>query len=266
MSRRNPPSNPFSLFSFQDIITATTGILILLALVLALSVVAQNSHATPTPDPNGLSAELERQLENLEAEVAQLQLQDARLPSDAQLAGGLSAGELRNMRESLQSSIAVLKTQIGNLSTDADSLETTVKTEQQEPRFVSNASELAELQRKVAETREEIERLKQENRVIYNFRQTSSPPWLVELGSQQILCAKAGEKQQPKKFANAGELIRFAQGLDSSERYFVLFVKPDGIDLFNRIKSELEKAGADIGIELIAREVTVIDALNGAGF
>ena len=45
MSRRKNNSAPMSLFSFQDIITATTGILILLALVLALSVIIQGAES-----------------------------------------------------------------------------------------------------------------------------------------------------------------------------------------------------------------------------
>ena len=45
MSRRKLNSSPMSLFSFQDIITATTGILILLALVLALSVIIQGAES-----------------------------------------------------------------------------------------------------------------------------------------------------------------------------------------------------------------------------
>ena len=39
--RRKSNDNPFTLFAFQDIITAVTGILILITLILSLSLVEQ---------------------------------------------------------------------------------------------------------------------------------------------------------------------------------------------------------------------------------
>src|SRR5687767_1677296 len=59
MSRRGRGGTPISLFSFQDIITSVTGIMILITLILALEVI-QNTEKSPQNRTQELTAELQQ--------------------------------------------------------------------------------------------------------------------------------------------------------------------------------------------------------------
>lgn len=76
MSRRDRPS-PFSLFSFQDIITGLCGIVILLVLVMVIDLVSRRGAPPPPPasteapdDPAATELALLRETEALEAAIA----------------------------------------------------------------------------------------------------------------------------------------------------------------------------------------------------
>ena len=66
MGRRKHAAPPFSLFAFQDVITAVTGILILITIMMAISLVARKHPATQTAAPSEIASELQALKQELE--------------------------------------------------------------------------------------------------------------------------------------------------------------------------------------------------------
>src|SRR5262245_5426312 len=87
MSRRGRGGTPISLFSFQDIITSVTGIMILVTLILALDVIRRRQGA---PDTQTAALTLELQQAASQAQQVQTTLAATRRQIDElrqQLAG-----------------------------------------------------------------------------------------------------------------------------------------------------------------------------------
>ncbi len=265
MSRRRPTSSPFSLFSFQDIITATTGILILLALILALSVVVQGNQSVEPKQELVDTTELEQEIEQLENEISLLVVAADKVSKQAAAVSNLTPDELKNKFEALKASIAVLQSNIDVKEALDKSNDSRLAELRGDSQYQQEAKKLAQLKQNVSLTKQKIEKLKKDNRVVYNFRQSSAPPWLVEISGAEIKAAKAGVKQPARVFATAKELVEFSETL-TGRPYFVLLVKPSGVSKYALARPYLETGGAEIGVELLSEDENAIDIANGAAF
>lgn len=72
MGRRKSAIPRFSLFSFQDIITCTTGIMLMITLVMALRLV-ESSASAPPAQTKKLVEQLESELESIADQVGMLE-------------------------------------------------------------------------------------------------------------------------------------------------------------------------------------------------
>ena len=103
-------------------------------------------------------------------------------------------------------------------------------------------------------------------RQVYNFRNSTRTPWLVEISGDKILTAKVGSTDAPRSFDTATQFNKFAAGRPRSEQYFVLVAKPSGIDGFRDIRAYLSIQSMDTGVELIAEDQVAVDPVKGVGF
>jgi len=262
---RRQNSAPMSFFSFQDIITATTGILILLALVLALSVIIQGAESDVEVPPQatdqqiayraGLIFEvdsLKKQAEEVATETANL---SSATPSDLKdkiFAANLAIKRKKKTVVDNQSELRAQEQLLEDLQNDSTAEETKAKLEQ--------------IERSIKETNLKLNQLKTDNRVVYNFRETARTPWLVQVEDSEILAARVGSKGKPESFTSALEFNQFAGSVPNSQRYFVLVVKPSGIENLNTIKAFLIRENLDVGVELIGELTEAIDSEKGLGF
>ena len=67
--RRRPQEEPFSLFSFQDIITSLTGIMIILVLLLVLEVATITDRQVPSPEHQEQDLELHQRITELRRQL-----------------------------------------------------------------------------------------------------------------------------------------------------------------------------------------------------
>ncbi len=265
MMRRHRNENPLSLFSFQDIITSVTGILILLAIMLAIAVVRQKA-SRPVVDSQLEIESLTTQMQALEAELAQLETVVSE--TDAQLAqwSGRTLDELRTEQASLLATRSheesKLKNQIQAVSDAQQRLKSTVA----EAQIAKLTKSISEAERQLSEINEKRDQLSSGKRVVYHFRNTASRPWLVEIAKNQIRVGRSGEKAAPKNFKTVGQFVSFVQAQPEDDRYFVLVLKPSGIDHHDRIREELESLDVEIGTELIGEDQTALDSQSGAVF
>jgi hypothetical protein len=264
VSRRKNKAAPMSLFSFQDIITATTGILILLALVLALSVIIQGAESEIESDFADDSQIALR--DNLIKEVTRINQVMKELDETASKWVGLSPKEL-------QSKINTAELKAEQLREDIADYESALIDQQKQ--FVDSNFEkkTANLQQQIDQQQDEISKavaklknLKLADRIVYNFRSNTKTPWLVQIADTEIVACKLGSNSKPLEFKSALELNRFASSVNQANQYFVLFIKPSGIDNYYTINGYLRGKDYDLGLELIGENQTVIDPAKGMKF
>ena len=114
--------------------------------------------------------------------------------------------------------------------------------------------------------KERLEKLKKENRVIFNPAGGSSKtPWLVELTINSISVAEMGKTQVPFQFSELNEFEDWLTGRNPGTQYFVLLIKPDGIKQFHSILPLLKEKNYDVGFDLLSANQSSIDPQTGAG-
>ena len=266
MSRRHrSTAAPMSLFSFQDIITATTGILILLALVLALSVVVQRtsaSGAVPIED----TSDLEKQLALLSDAVDQLRLETVGITQKSEIAGTMTPMELKNKVNTLKIGVKFLQSTIRKQIADAEKVEKQIQESGYPSTIKDLKNRIKNTKNGAASAIKELNELKTANRVVYNFRKTTSPPFLVQIERDHFKVARANSKQPARVFGTAFAFIDFAKNVPPSNRYFVLLIKPAGIAKYMLARPYLEQMDAEIGIELLAEDENAVDEKLGSSF
>ena len=263
MSRRNRQENPISLFSFQDIVTSVTGILILIAIMLAISVITQG--ATPAGQTETVDAsELQATKSQLEESVKSL---EARVKTNQAAVNswlGATKEELEQQRASYQAAGQITRENIKRLQAEVARTEESVKQFIADPEVQATNAQVQELKRKLAEAQKELDALRSGSRVFYNFRTGDRTAWLVQISGGEILACRANEQGKARVFRNAGELLAFARGLPSSEQYLVLVVRPSGLAAFDQIKEQCDDEDIDVGVELIGEQQVVVDRETGA--
>ncbi len=261
--RRRHNSSVFSLFSFQDIITSVTGVLILLTLLLTLELVQRKSA------PAVMTSRI---VDQLQSAIARNQLEID------ELRGALSKQRLRMMRvagvnpESAQNRLSELERQKDDLrerleKATADrnrARDREVAARREEAREVGREQVLQKVREELDKKRRALQRLKESNRMIFNPSQTAGKkPWLIEVTDTSFTAAEWGASAPPRVFSSITELTKFAASQQAESTYFVLLVKPNGIHAFEVARRGLEAAGFDVGFDLVGSDQTAIDPMTG---
>ena len=263
MARRRQLGNPISLFSFQDIVTAVTGILILLALTLAISVITQGT--APAGNLESVDAqELVTTKARLKEELASLQ---ARMNSNQTAVSTWLAStreELEQQLASYQEAVRLARLKIPELEAEVSQSEQRLRMMVDNPEVVTTNAKLADLESRLAEARRELDSLRAGTRVFYNFRAGNRAAWLVQISGHEILVCRANTQAKPEVFSRPAELMKFVSVLPENEQYLVLVVKPSGLAAFEIIRELCAKKNVEVGVELIGEEQVVVDPETGA--
>lgn len=272
---RRAPGAPLSLFAFQDIITATTGILILLTLWMTMFLTAQRGEpAEPVAAPRPSDLPPREVLQNL---VASRRAEADQLASRLTLSLSTSAAEVQSRLDGTKARRSDLQRRISAEEVKSSrSAAASLRQAEQELHEARTRMErlLAEKQR----LDEELVEIGKSDRLYYNFHGgAGSVPWLLDVRGDRLLVARAGTSEPPTEFSQKQETARLREfgrwlnGLDRDDRYFVVLVRPSGVRFYGSLDSSghlrplLDQAGAEVGIDLLKESQTVIDPLTGAG-
>ena len=268
MSKRRNSGSAFSLFSFQDIITSVTGIMILITLILALELL-DRVEASPA---NGNAQEYEQIVEviaELEEEIQRLEQQLEAATSRLENLPSLDIAEIERQTEAVEDDIRRLG---GEIDRAADNLtEKRKKLNQSESEFdrtkVENAKQLERLREEAKRLEARLRKIEDGNRIIYQQGSTGKRTWLVEVTKLSLRVAPIGSDTKPRSFRDQSGLADFAETLNRSTDMFLLVVKPDGSSRFDGIKLRLGKEGLgfDVGYHLAGQDQVVLDPQTGAG-
>src|SRR5487761_1186232 len=258
MSRRRKSSNPISLFSFQDIITSVTGIMILVTLLMALDL-SQRVVESPRVQTAVVSKQLEAVVSRADEEIRQLEAQLAGRDAALQQVAAYDRRRLLAESDEVKRHVEQLEAETIKLASQAEDAQK--RQAQIEARGVAKEEDVElvqELTRKIADLERQIEKLRSTNRIVNNPAQgTSKAAWLVELTDTAIQAAPMGRAARPTVFAGASNqetvnaFRQWATDRDRGSEYFVLLIKPSGIDLFDQLREELTDLGFDLGFDVV---------------
>ncbi len=265
MARRRTVSSPFSLFAFQDIITSVTGIMVLITLLLCLELVQRKF------SPPRRTAELSQRLESAvaanESEIRQLRERLAEGRARLMQVAGLDSESAARKVANLERQAAELRGDWKQASRERDAAERRQQSARQQEAQVGAKLEqtLKEARQETARKKNALEKLRRSNRLVFNPRPNASKrPWLAEVTARGVSAAAWGKSAPPQVFPSASELSRFLASRNPATEYFVLFVKPDGVEHYERARRVLEDAGFDVGLDLLNADQTVVDPATGA--
>lgn len=273
-------STKISFFAFQDIITFVSGILILITLILATELDRPTSQTTHDADP-----ELERKLSETLRQQAEVDTQNLNLQ------GLLAAAETAPATEKLESDITRLRTQLAEekkkhasvaeqLAASQSVIEARDRTlgltdlKAQIQRVIQEAEALA---RDEAKVRAEMGRLDQRvagvQSKLLKLREREGKLWLIpersSTSKEPILAIISGsgakverfdQPDQTREFSKASARTEFESYLAKAnpvDRYIVFFIRPSGIELFDRLVKLAREKGFEVGFDALEEDKDV---------
>ena len=263
MSRRRQRKNPFSLFAFQDIITAVTGIMLLITLMLTLELVERKTKALQASSPSDSSTAVAisaEELARLESEVAALQKQSAQIQSENAMLAQYDARQLREEWQKIQQSNEEDHEKIRRLKkviSDTDSRREEIRNAQ---------DPTVDVPKKIEQIQEKLKKIKSSRRIFIKGAQGSTKTnWLVEVTAKGLKVAPLGRTTPPSAFSDANQFKQWLARRDQDADHFVLFVQKGGVKLYKQASQVLEQGGYSKGFDVLQQADHIIDDTTGAG-
>lgn len=248
MSRRRSDEVPLSLFSFQDIITSVSGIIILVVLLLGLSVATSGSSggasstrpADRVPDRSSEVAPLERELADLREQLAKRAKPPPRASTPARPVSDLDA----------------LRALLASEATLTQELEAAAATQ------AAAQSANAKLRDELRRLEEELVKVQAQKKDLPSDlwlrpdQPTDAPIILAECSRDGVRCALWGEKGlNPIKSFAASDLrgrsgfVQYAKSLAARDprSKLVLQLKPSSTKYAMDLVQDLQKAEVAVG-------------------
>ena len=267
MARRRHNESPLSLFSFQDIITSVTGILVLLTLILALDLTTREAASSvATLETRAVAAEVQETLAQTQAQLQALQDQLAAQTEATTELARLTPAAAQQQQAELDRELATLAEDTAQLQANVQSKEKDGRElERKSTEKTSDRERLRQLQQQADLVKQQLAELKRSNRVFYRPRAGDGKrAWLVDIRARAIVVAPADAQHEQQVFEASSEKLSVSDFLrwatahrHPGGEYFVLLVRPSGIDSFHELEKSLLKAGFETGIDLIGPDLEI---------
>lgn len=272
MGRRSNSSSPFSLFSFQDIITSVTGVMLLLTLLLILELVTRAPASSTAADLKATEVDLRTSIEQMRSEIEESTKRAKLAAESVEEFAKFTESHIdrdieitREQIETLRRELPLLKQRSRELKAAEDSaLARALERE-------ADRSQLEQIRSKAESLREKRKKLKNANILVYNRPpESSKQPWILDISAQRVAALPLGRpEEQIEIVGDASTLMkRVRQWTLTRNRqndYFALLVRPSGIKNFEEIQTYLNSRGYEIGVDLIGEQQKVVDAAKGGG-
>jgi hypothetical protein len=266
MSRmRRTAEQPLSLFSFQDIITSVTGVMVLLTLLLAVELMQRVLNSAPKQTEVQITSSVQS-IAEMQAELAELQRQLDSSGAISEKLPSFDVEKLRQDRQQLQVSNQRLQQEVANLSNrnDQKQVHLAKAAAQSIAAQQTNLQEIQTLEQQIADAQNKMDGMTSSNRIFFNKDAGGKRTWIVESAKDQLWAAEIGVSAPPRIFAGVDDFRVWVSAMDPRSAALYLIVKPDGEGLFESCRDIASKAGVDIGFHVMAANQQVIDSNTGA--
>ena len=269
--RRGQATSPFSLFSFQDIITCVSGIIILITLMLVVELV-QRDQSSPQVRTHAIASRLREAIAAAQAEIVRLK---AALESDSSRVeelAGVSVDLIRRELFDIRSEVEMLEAEL----VEIESQERKVKKEEQRLQAelfdrMKGEQNRKDLEESTRQLEKQLEELKQTDQLVYNpTTPDGKSVWIAQIGSGRVLVARAGQRQRPEVFESgilnsaANAFNKWLARRSNKQDFFFLLVRPGGADQFDDFRNVLTQHGFSVGFDLLSAKQSAIDPEVGA--
>lgn len=268
-SRFGRQSGGISFFAFQDIITGTSGFLIVLALFLALNLDEKLTEGTGAEPYAKREEELRSMLAQIVSEKNKVADYQQR-PSD-------DAATLRRMIGQLTSTIAELDAKpLPGMNRDADATGRDRELRAEKDKLLSrlekmNASaheaeklssginkDILDLEKKVIDAQSSLKRKRERKNVLSLIPErsgTKKEPILVLVQSSLIRYQRADGT--PGGSGSVNELVNYLRQTTPATHYVVFYFKPSGSNHFEMLTKRARQEGYEIGYDVIPEDMEV---------
>lgn len=280
--------SPISLFSFQDIITSVTAIMILLTLILTLELITKMNLRGVAADDRRVAVELQQSLTTLRERLEGLRSQSADARHTAMQVASQSVKQVEADRRRTQRHSETLANSVA-------SLESQLKAARQKRRDTEKGllqaqkahPETARLQDNAARDRAAAAMLEEQNKTEAKRQQdiakelAESPqlvstlvfnphkgeelkPILAELSARGI--SVLGDGDEGVKAFGWGVLgppntfLRWLSEKDKNREYLVVMLRPSGLSKLDSTKEAISSKGFDLGLELVSDDMDIVMA------
>lgn len=262
--RRRSQDNPFSLFSFQDIITGLCGIIIFLVLIMLVDIVTRRiAGSVPTMEMSASDKEqLAREIDELKRKSEDL-LAQIRAKRNA-AAAGLPEEERRVLEEKLKG----LREKVA--SEKAASARGAERTEAAKVENEKASKSIDELNEKIETLRSRLETLKQSNRVTLIPEEgfSKKPLYLILSANEVEIASSSPGVSATGKFrgdaASVRAVVRQLGNVDKTRYCIVIMARPDGFERMEMFASKLRDAGFDVGRDPVEQDAELAFGEGGA--
>lgn len=285
MSRRGRSKDvAISLFSFQDIITSVTAIMILLVLILTLELVTREATKGMAVEDRRVAQELKRSVAEMEARLEQLRKEASTARAAASDAAGFSAKETAEKTARAEREAKTLRDQINQLETQLRNAQSTRRTaegkltasQMDDPGATAEeamaidtraaeieAANVSEKTRQITEAKDAREGQTAVRTLVFNAPPGSTlEPLLVEISKDGLVAVGAdGASAVRFPWNLLGLPTGFGDWLkarDKRREYVVLILRPSGVDRYDAIREAVVSAGFDVGTELIGEQMSLV--------
>lgn len=264
-TKRRASQLKISLFSFQDIITSVTGVMILVTLMLSLELINRKENSPPVQTAEQITT-TDKTIEQLRAEIQIAEQQLAAAKQSVTDLPSFDAKELAEMNrdisqnaDRLRSELTKLRSALNDKRHDAD--QSRIADEQGK---LTEGKIIDSLESEIAEIEQKIKDLEGSNRVFFSSGIKDKTVWIVEITARGYSVAQIGIQMAPLQFATANELEQWLATINAASSALYLLVKPGGASYFHTLQEAL-RSKIDFGYQVVGSSQQILDPKVGAG-
>lgn len=265
MSRRSRQQQAISLFSFQDIISTVTAVIILIALILSIELVSRSSKPAAASDSpiEETEQELERQVKLLTKKKNTIVREIADLNRMAKSISKIPIEDLRKQVPEIQRKLSVLRQRELKLLQElkiAEESKSQAHTDEKENE--DRIANIEDLEKQIRLLEEKLDEIKEQNIVAFNRSGVDGKrAWLVDVSQDQIQAAALGGSEI-KQFDGLQSFriysfLSWVNKLDKNQDYLLLLFRPSGADSFWKIYEGMSNSKVAFGTDLIEENQAV---------
>lgn len=248
-----------SLFSFQDIITSVTGIMILVTLLMALDM-SQQAERSPSAITREMIEMSQAQLELLTSELAENQAILDKNVNDVVAQMQIDVPSIQRQRDAMARNDIAMKDRLSEVEAARnDAIHSIERMKEGPVNPETLAKELEDLNRRIKEA-EEKETLALDGVLILDVPTNSQTkkPWIVEVDQEIIRVAAREKPDQIQTFESFGDFRNWMNTQIPESNYYYLLFKPAGFvqfeDVVKYCKSPPSGVPLTFGIDLLTEK------------
>ncbi len=255
MGRRSASGTPISFFSFQDIITSVTGILILITLMLALEIVnplvSEQMPADASGDPVKLTAQIvsltsavRQKQDNLKATSQAIEVLGRASPTTT----AVQTMQLADASVAFEQLVTIRTTQLASAKRDADQAAAELKTA---------AEKEAALEQQMREAAAKLSEVSKLGNTKLLPGASTKKPLVIECKAGGIQIGSVSETGEVAVLVQATSreavdaVTRFMRQQNAATHYFVIYVHSDAATLGSNLIKQLQSSAFDVGWDLL---------------